>query len=114
MNDRFQYVGYVKKVTTRGRHVVADLPGKIALVISDMHAGDMLGYFPTDRRPRVGARVGVQGTWVEVEVPLALLDSEELEDLCCGGDTPVGTPLQSQIDVGTWSAVSEDYDPLFD
>jgi hypothetical protein len=114
MSERFDYVGYVKKVREGDRHIVANVPGKVALVISDMHAGDMLGYFPQDRRPKTGVRIGATGTWVQVEVPLSALDSEELADLCAGGDTPTGTPLQSQLDVNGWSRVSEAYDPLFD
>lgn len=114
MTQSFQCVGYVKTVRPTGGLVIGEVPGKVALVISDVDAGDTLGYFPRDRRPQVGARVGVLGTWVSMEVPLSALSAEALEDLSCGGRVPMGTPVQFQVDVDAWRVVSEDYDWLFD
>jgi hypothetical protein len=108
MYERFQCVGVVKKVRAGDCHVVGEVPGKVALVIEDPDAGGCLGYFPRDRRPKVGARVGARGAFVEIEVPLERLSPEEREALCGG------TPVQFQLDVTEWSVVDDDYDPLFD
>jgi hypothetical protein len=77
-------------------------------VIEDAHAGECLGYFPRERRPRVGARVGARGEFVVVEVPREAIAPEDLERI--GG----GTPVQHQLDVAEWTQVSRDFDPLFD
>lgn len=104
----FRWVGYVRKVRAGDNHVVAEVPGKVPLVIEDVHAGECLGYFPRERRPRVGARVGARGEFVVVEVPREAIAPEDLERI--GG----GTPVQHQLDVAEWTQVSRDFDPLFD
>jgi hypothetical protein len=108
MYERFSFVGYVKKVRAGDNHVVAEVPGKVALVIEDEFAGECLGYFSRERRPLVGARIGVRGEYVVVDVPLESIPPEDLERI------GRGKPVQHQLDVADWTKVSRDYDPMFD
>ncbi len=107
--DRFQKVGRIQKVRAGDRHVVGESPGKIPLVIACDEAGDMLGYFPEGRRPRVGTRVGARGDYVVMDVPLERIPEDERGPL-----TPGCKPVQYQLDVTEWEVVSDDYDWLFD
>ena len=91
-------------------HVVADnVPGKVPLVISDPDVGDRLAYFPKERRPTIGVRLGARGHWVVMDLPLAEIPPEDLKLL-----VGVGKPVQFQLDVDGWTKVSEEYDWLLD
>lgn len=104
MDAEFAYVGYVEQPAKHPYLVVEARPGMIPLALVNDEAGNMLGYFPEDRRPKVGTRVGVQGSWVKAEVPLAPLSPGERR--------PPGKPVQFQLEVESWTPVSADYDPL--
>lgn len=106
MSSRFEWVGVVSKVRPDGRHVVGEVPGKVALLIADEELGECLGYFPRARRPRLGVRVGVRGDYVVMDVPLERIPPEERAALWGG------TPVQDQLDVEDWEEVDEDFDPL--
>lgn len=108
MNERFNDVGTVRKVRPGDGHVVAEVPGKIALVMVDPYAGERLGYFSRERRPKVGARIGARGDDVVVDVPPEAIAPEDREL------ARLGKPIQFQVDVTEWTVVSDDDDPLFD
>lgn len=108
MVRRFEWVGTVRKARAGSGHVVGEVPGKVALVIADVHAGECLGYFPRERRPRLGARIGARGAFVVIDVPPEDVAPEPRE-LARGG-----TPVQHQLDVEDWTEVGEDDDWLFD
>lgn len=108
MNERFEYVGTVRRVRPGDGHVVAEVPGKIALLLVDPYAGEHLGYFARERRPKVGVRIGARGEHVVVDVPPEALAPEDREL------ARLGQPIQFQLDVTEWTVVSDDYDPLFD
>lgn len=108
MAERFEWVGVVSKVRPGSRHVVGEVPGKVALVIADEELGECLGYFPRARRPRIGVRIGVRGPYVAMEVPLERIPPDEREGLFGG------TPMQHQLDVEDWEEVDDDFDPLLD
>lgn len=111
MSERFQWVGVVKKARPGDGHVVGEVPGKVALVLHDPEVGsECLAYFPRDRRPKVGVRVGARGEYVQVDVPPEAIPPEDREWMVGPGCTAV----QHQLDVAEWSVVSEDYDPFFD
>lgn len=107
MARRFDRVGTIRKVRAGDPYVVGEVPGKIPLVIADEEVGDwILGYFPRERRPQVGARIGARGQYVVMDVPLERIPPEEREWI---GN---GNPVQFQLDVEEWAKVSEDYDPF--
>lgn len=106
---RYTFVGTIRKVRPGDPHVVGEIPGKIALVIDGEVDGELLGYFPSERRPRVGTRVGVHGQYVVMDVPLERIPLDERGPLF-----PGCKPVQHQLDVTDWNVVSDDYDFLFD
>ncbi|MCW8137579.1 MAG: hypothetical protein KIT58_01595 [Planctomycetota bacterium] len=110
MVRRFEWVGTVRKARAGSGHVVGEVPGKVALVIADVHAGECLGYFPRERRPRIGARIGARGAFVVMDVPPEQVAPEDRDWALLPGCQPV----QHQLDVEDWTEVGEDYDWLFD
>lgn len=110
----FQWVGRIRKVRPDDHHVVDELPGKVALVMDceDESGGQMVGYFPETRRPRIGARVGARGHYLVIDVPHETIPPEERELL--GPLGPGCQVVQHQLDVSDWQLVSDDYDWLFD
>lgn len=102
---QFVYAGRVRRLRPRDTFMVGEVPGKIPLVVCDPDIGPVLAYFDAKRRPKVGIKLGVRGTWVQMSEPATF------------ENTPPGFPIsagmrcvQDQVDVEGWTRVSESYD----
>ncbi|MBL4846951.1 MAG: hypothetical protein JKY65_15635 [Planctomycetes bacterium] len=105
----YQHVGVVRSVRSTDRFMVGEVPGKIAMVISDLEAGDMLAYFALGRCPQTGTRVGAIGGWVQMTEPATRENSPPGYPM-----SPGGQRCETQLDVLAWQRVAEAYDWLLD
>jgi hypothetical protein len=105
----YQYVGHVRHVRPSDPFMIGEVPGKIAMVVNDLDAGETLVYFARDRRPQVGTRVGAFGEWVQMTEPATVENSPPGYPL-----TPTSLRCEHQLDVMAWKRVSEGYDWLMD
>lgn len=106
MDAEYRWVGYVEPPARHPYLIVGEMPGRIPLALVDAEAGTKLAYFLAERAPQVGARVGVHGAWVVMDVPRSALAPEDR-------GIP-GKPVQDQLEVESWEVVSVDYDPFED
>jgi len=85
-----------------------EVPGRVALAICTEYGDSTVAYFDPNRRPKVGTRVGVRGTWLVLDVEI---DPEHTDcPLCQLG----GNAVDFQLEVDSWTVVPPGYDPLFD
>jgi len=105
MTRQFLYVGHVRRLRPRDKFLVGEVPGKIPLVVCDLEIGPVLAYFDAARRPKAGTKLGVRGSWVHMSEPATL------ENTPPGFPISAGTRfLEDQVDVESWTRVSESYD----
>ncbi len=105
MTRQFLYVGHVRRLRARDTFFVREVPGKIPLVVCELEIGPVLAYFDATRTPLIGTKLGVCGTWVQMSEPATF------ENTPPGFPISAGTRfLQDQVDVESWTRLSESYD----
>ncbi|MEZ6187511.1 MAG: hypothetical protein R3F62_21195 [Planctomycetota bacterium] len=111
----YDYGGVVHKIRPAMKLFPGELEGRVALAIVTEYGDTIVAYFPRDRRPKVGTRVGLKGTWLSVDLELedVLLRAEGCA--CCEALATLGEQhVDFQLDVESWQVVGPSFDFLLD
>lgn len=103
------YTGHIESPRLHPYLWLEEVEGRIPLVIHDIHAGPVIGYFTHERRPKLGTRVAVVGETLTIRKPVPR--EEAPEGLPWSPDMRA---VQWSYEVKHWVVVDEDYDELFD